>query len=69
MRETRKSGSMSGDRKRNHGWNEAPPAYAKAGRQQLLPSPTVTAPVLDSTRQSAASARPRRRNRFVEKHH
>jgi hypothetical protein len=49
MRENRTSGSMSGDGKRSYGRTEAPPSR-ESGRQQLLPRPTATAPVLDSTR-------------------
>ena len=39
---------MSEGGKRNYGRIEAPPRR-ESGRHQLLPDPTVTAPVLDST--------------------
>jgi hypothetical protein len=48
MREIRKSGSMSGDGKRSYGRIEAPP-NREIWRQQPLPGPIATAPVLDST--------------------
>src|SRR3990172_7999485 len=48
VRENRTHGSMSGDRKRNYGWIEAP-AHDESRRQRLLPTPTVTAPAPDST--------------------
>ena len=48
MRQIRTSGSMSEGGKRNYGRIEAPPRR-ESGRHQLLPDPTVTAPVLDST--------------------
>ena len=48
MREICTSGSMSGDGKRSHGRTEAPPAR-ESGWEQLLPGPTATAPILDST--------------------
>ena len=48
MREIRTSGSMSGDGKRGHGRIEAPPT-SESWRQQPLPGPTATAPILDST--------------------
>jgi hypothetical protein len=48
MREICKSGSMSGDGRRGHGRIEAPPSR-ESGWQQLLPRPTATAPILDST--------------------
>jgi hypothetical protein len=48
MREIRTSGSMSGDGKRGNGRTEAPPT-SESWRTQLLPGPTATAPILDST--------------------
>ena len=48
MREIRMSGSMSEGGKRNYGRIEALPRR-ESGRTQLLPVPTITAPVLDST--------------------
>ena len=54
MREIRTSGSMSGDGKRSHGRTEAPP-MSESWRQQLLPGPSTTAPILDSTQLFAAS--------------
>jgi hypothetical protein len=48
MRQIRTSGSMSEGGKRNHGRIEAP-LRCESRRTQLLPDPTVTAPVLDST--------------------
>jgi len=57
MRQIRTSGSMSEGGKRDYGRIEAPPR-CESRRTQLLPDPTVTAPVLDSTVQ------PRARNRW-----
>ncbi len=54
MREIRTSGSMSGDGKRSHGRTEAPPT-SESSRQQLLPGPSTTAPILDSTPTSNAA--------------
>src|SRR5713226_10713293 len=48
MRQIRTSGSMSEGGKRDYGRIEAPPR-CESRRTQLLPDPTVTAPVLDST--------------------
>jgi hypothetical protein len=54
MREICTSGSMSGDGKRSHGRTEAPPAR-ESGWEQLLPGPTATAPILDSTEAACPS--------------